>query len=104
MIYCDDCFHRVVCGNENVGDEAMTYCSDKMGWILVSGELPENGKEVLTCSTDGFIEIQSLEHPYDLHWENQEGDLTDFDEVIAWMPLLTPFKKEQDNLVNDSGV
>ena len=59
-------------------------------WIPVSERLPEFSKEVLTCSNGGFIEIQSLEDSYDGYWENQSGDWTDFDEVIAWMPLPEP--------------
>lgn len=65
-------------------------------WIPVNEELPEDGEEVLTCSTVGFIEIQSLENPYDVYWENQKGDWTDFDEVIAWMPLPEPYKAESE--------
>ena len=30
MSYCDNCLHRKVCGLENVGDEAMIYCCDKL--------------------------------------------------------------------------
>lgn len=30
MSYCDNCLHIKVCGLENVGDEAMTYCCDKL--------------------------------------------------------------------------
>ena len=57
-------------------------------WIPVTKKLPEYGKEVLTCSNGGFIEIQSLENSCnDGYWENQKGDWSDFDEVIAWMPL-----------------
>ena len=65
-------------------------------WIPVSEELPEDGKEVLTCSTDGFIEIQSLEKFYDVYWENRKEDWTDFDEVIAWMPLPKSYKAESE--------
>lgn len=32
MSYCDNCLHIKVCGLENVGDEAMTYCCDKLAW------------------------------------------------------------------------
>ena len=41
MSYCDNCLHREVCGIENAGDESMTYCCDKVGWIQVSERLPE---------------------------------------------------------------
>jgi hypothetical protein len=62
-------------------------------WIPVSERLPEYGKEVLTCSNGGFIEIQSLEDGG--YWENQKGDWTDFDEVIACMPLPEPYEPQE---------
>ena len=62
-------------------------------WIPVSEKLPKYGKEVLTCSNGGFIEIQSLEDGG--YWENQKGDWTDFDEVIAWSPLPEPYKPQE---------
>ena len=69
-------------------------------WIPVSEELPEEGKEVLTCSNGGFIEIQSFEDSSaDIYWENQKGDWTDIDEVIAWMPLPKPHKAERSERV-----
>ena len=64
-------------------------------WIPVSERLPEYHKEVVTCSIGGFIEIQSLEDG-DEYWENQHGDWTDKDEVIAWMPLPEPYKTIED--------
>lgn len=65
-------------------------------WIPVSERLPEFSKEVLTCGIGGFIEIQSLEDSYDGYWENQNGDWTDLDEVVAWMPLPEPYKAESE--------
>lgn len=62
-------------------------------WIPVSDRLPEYGKEMLTCSNGGFIEIQSLEDGG--YWENQKGDWTDFDEVIAWSPLPEPYEPQE---------
>lgn len=65
-------------------------------WIPVSERLPEFRKEVLTCTDGGFIEIQSLEDSYDGYWENQNGDWTDLEEIIAWMPLLEPYKESEE--------
>lgn len=62
-------------------------------WISVSERLPEYHKDVLTCSIGGFIEIQSIENGYDEYWENQNGDWTDQDEVVAWMPLPEPYAR-----------
>ena len=37
MTYCSDCIHYKVCGNEGVGDSAMTFCADKQtGGDLIS--------------------------------------------------------------------
>lgn len=30
MVYCDQCVHKEVCGKEGVGDNAMTYCNDRL--------------------------------------------------------------------------
>lgn len=69
-------------------------------WIPVSEKLPEEGKEMLTCSNGGFIEIQSLEDSCaDIYWENQKGDWTNIDEVIAWMPLPEPYKPQVESEV-----
>ena len=68
-------------------------------WIPVSEKLPEEGKEVLTCSNGGFIEIQSFENSHgNIYWENKNGDWTDIDEVIAWMPLPKPYKAESEEV------
>jgi len=61
-------------------------------WIHTSERLPEKYKEVLTCSLRGFIEIQDMGSNY---WEDQYGDLSDIDEVIAWMPLPEPYNAEK---------
>lgn len=63
-------------------------------WIPVSERLPQYGKEVLTCSNGGFIEIQSREGTYG-YWENQHGDWSVADEVIAWMPLPKPYEPKE---------
>lgn len=69
---------------------------NKGEWIPVTERLPEEHKEVLTCSLGGFIEIQSIELSIELnYWENQHGDLSDIDEVIAWMPLPEPYEAEK---------
>lgn len=67
-------------------------------WISVSERLPEFSKEVLTCSNGGFIEIQSLEESYSGYWENQKGDWSDFDEIIAWMPLPKHYEPQESEV------
>lgn len=64
-------------------------------WIPVSERLPEYETYVLTCSSGGYIEIQSLE-TYGEYWENQKGDWSDLDEIIAWMPLPKLYKAESE--------
>lgn len=63
-------------------------------WIPCSERLPEEHKEVLTCSLGGFIEIQSYEDGCGGYWENQKGDWSDICEVVAWMPLPEQYKQE----------
>lgn len=65
---------------------------NKGEWIPVIERLPEEHEEVLTCSLGGFIAIQSIELNY---WENQHGEWSDMDEVIAWQPLPEPYKAEK---------
>lgn len=65
-------------------------------WIPVNEELPEEHKEVLTCGLGGYIEIQSFEDSYGGYWENQKGDWSDLDEIIAWMPLPEPYKESEE--------
>ena len=64
-------------------------------WIPVSERLPEYGREVLTCSDSGYIEIQSCESTY-TYWENALGDWSAIDEVVAWMPLPEPYKGAEE--------
>jgi len=83
---------------EKSKDDFMALCADENlnEWTPVSERLPEYGTEVLTCIRGGYVEIQSLE-TYGEYWENQHGDWTDFDEVIAWMPLPKPYNAESED-------
>lgn len=95
MSYCDDCLHRVVCGNEGVGDEAMTYCCEKMGWIPVSERLPDDETDVLVCNKDGKIELTSGSRSTevdDFIWYTSGWR---FGDVVAWMPLPSPFEPQE---------
>ena len=81
---------------QNVAQKAMQELRDNgvfvSGWISTRWTLPEEHKEVLTCGLGGFIEIQSIEQSY---WENQNGDWSDIDDVIAWMPLPNPYESRE---------
>ena len=74
--------------------EALSSSENPNKWIPCSERLPEEHKEVLTCSLGGFIEIQSYEDGCGGYWENQKGDWSDICEVVAWMPLPEPYKPE----------
>lgn len=76
-------------------DKAIEALEQEPKWIPVSEGLPEYGTEVLTCIRSGYVEIQSLE-TYGEYWENQHGDWTDFDEVIAWLLLPKPYRAESE--------
>ena len=97
---CKDCERYLLCqyyDNRKEESYICKYFHSKFGqWIPVSERLPEFRKEVLTCSNGGFIEIQSLEDSYDGYWENQKGDWTDLEEIIAWMPLPQPYQAESE--------
>ena len=74
--------------------QALSSSENPNKWIPCSERLPEEHKEVLTCSLGGFIEIQSYEDGCGGYWENQKGDWSDICEVVAWMPLPEPYKQE----------
>ena len=103
MSYCDDCLHRVVCGIENVGDEAMTYCCDKVGWIQVSERLPEDGRPVLIYAWNVHHVIARYDefrtaNGYKKTWVTADawnGNTEINHEVIAWMPLPSPFEPQE---------
>lgn len=77
--------------------EFLPSAQSEQRWIPCSERLPEYRTEVLTRSSGGFIEIQSLEESYYGYWENQHGDWSDFDEVVAWMPLPEPYREESES-------
>lgn len=62
-------------------------------WIPCSERLPEQGQEVICCNFEGIIEIGYLHYrvPHILCCEH--GPLL-VEDVIAWMPLPEPYKKE----------
>lgn len=73
--------------------EGEIYDIEYSPWTPVGERLPEKNKEVLTCNSSGYIEIQSIEGTYG-YWENQNGDWSDIDDVIAWWELPEPYKAE----------
>lgn len=66
-------------------------------WIPVSERLPEEERDVLICNRNGDIELSR--GSYSTEIENAFIWYTSgwrFGEVIAWMPLLEPYKAESE--------
>lgn len=59
-------------------------------WIDVKDRLPEDDEDVLICSRNGIMYIAWY---FDEEWQTVDSDIYDGD-VIAWMPLPEPYKKE----------
>ncbi len=96
MSYCDDCLHRVVCGLENVGDEAMTYCCDKVGWVQVSERLPRDSGTYFVTVHDGRKKRTTFAR-YQKKLKNwvMTGARA-YWRVKAWMPLPESYKAERE--------
>lgn len=65
-------------------DEAMIYTS----------QLPDDGKEVLTCDLYGTIRIDTFENDPDYGCGFEENG--DMDGIVAWMPLPKPYRAKMD--------
>ena len=95
MSYCDNCLHREVCGIENAGDEAMTYCCDKVGWIQVSERLPGDSGTYLVTVHDGRKKRTTFAR-YQKKLKNwvMTGARA-YWRVKAWMPLPEPYEPQE---------
>lgn len=105
MSYCDNCLHRKVCGLDGVIDEAMTYCSDFLGWIPVSERLPKaeygESDSVLVCFEN---ETQDVLYFDGSNWCYPTGETYIsvnhkngwHNKVVAWMPLLESYYAESE--------
>lgn len=60
-------------------------------WIDVKDRMPEEDKEVLICSQWGTIDVG---WHYDTYWATEHNTYEDDGDVVAWMPLPEPYKKE----------
>lgn len=61
------------------------------GWIPTSVRLPEDNEEVLFCDNEGE---RWLGWHYGF-WKTERLDFNE-DEVVAWMPLPTPYHEGDD--------
>lgn len=103
MTYCDDCLHRVICGSENVGDEAMAYCCDKVGWIPVKERFPEaeygESGSVLVCFENKTQDVLYFDggnwcYPTGETYSSVNHKNGWHNKVISWMPLPEPYTTE----------
>jgi hypothetical protein len=60
-------------------------------WIPVERALPEDGKRVMWCFTDGAIGIERYKCDAIDHFYPQQGQ-HGLEEAVAWMPLPEPYK------------
>ena len=62
-------------------------------WIPCSERLPEVGKDILVF-TEGYLQRvwQLLDHEEEYVWEDEFGGWNEFEEVIAWQPLPSPYE------------
>ena len=66
---------------------------EKTGWIPISERLPERNKEVIVTdieTSDTYLS-RYIGNGY---WECDNGLFKD--RIIAWMPLLEPYKTESE--------
>ena len=60
-------------------------------WIDVKDRMPEEDKEVLICSQWGTIDVG---WHYDTYWATEHNTYEEDGDIVAWMPLPEPYKKE----------
>ena len=89
MNCCDGCLHREVCGNEGVGDEALTFCKDRLGWIPVSKKMPNFGDLVFASTDSDYEELKVIITVYECqeYWFNGK--------IEAWMPRLKKYDPQE---------
>lgn len=69
------------------------------GWIPVEERLPEN--EVLCCDECGHMLVGYIfKDEYSNTGYNAESDNESIQNVVAWMPLPTPYKKEKQDEIS----
>lgn len=69
-------------------DDILALPSTQPGWIPTSVRLPEDNEEVLFCDNEGE---RWLGWHYGF-WKTERLDFNE-DEVVAWMPLPTPYRE-----------
>ena len=67
-------------------------------WIPCSKELPPGYTDVLVFTDGHYSTVWSLTKDFfdeDVYlWEDENGEIYEFEEALAWMPLPEPYKGE----------
>ena len=66
------------------------------GWIPCNEKLPKVGKDVLVF-TEGYLQRvwQLLDHEDEYVWKDEFGGWNEFEEVVAWQPLPSPYESAE---------
>ena len=80
-------------------DEERKEWSEKLGYdieyeesVIYDSQLPDDGQEVLTCDRYGNVRIDTFYN--DVDYGCYFEDNGDMDDIVAWMPLPTPYTGE----------
>ena len=73
-------------------EEEKEEYKDECEWyeFIYDGELPQDGQEVLITTKYGYVEKTTFCTDMGSYFEQFEDE----DDVLAWMPLPKPYKKE----------
>ena len=67
----------------------------KTAWIPCSERLPEDGQDVIGCDKTGFITRYKFDADDPLCWIDDHEEFFMGSEIIAWMPLPEPYRKDE---------
>lgn len=89
-----DCFSRII---DDMYNELPSVTPQPTRWIPVSERLPEIQEFVLLSLRSLNVEIgfRAKTEPY-FYCHNADGCYIEPQNVLAWMPLPQPYKKESD--------
>ena len=91
--------------NKEDDKEILPSAQPEQRWIPCGERLPEPNLSVLVQLNDDFVDpiqimtldISKCEGDFFCFWRTQEMGINfDMDDVVAWMPLPEPWKREED--------